>query len=256
MNYKRSKYFTTSHKRKIKYLFIKKNSQITVVFFHGFMSDMIGKKPVAIQKFCRRNKLNFLKFEYSGHGKSTGKFIEGNISKWTSEARQLIKSKINKNKNLIFIGSSMGSWIALNLFPFFKKQIKGFIGISSAPEFLENLMWKKFSKKIKKIIIKKKIYHLEHGKFTYPLTKQLIFNGRKNKIFNNKIDLKIPIVLFHGSNDEVVPLNFSKKILKICKKSQKKLIKIKNGDHSLSRKNDLKKICKELNYMKKIIDFG
>jgi len=249
MSYKRSKYFTTLSKKKIKYLYIKKNSQITVVFFHGFMSDMIGKKPVAIQKFCRRNKLNFLKFEYSGHGKSTGKFIEGNISKWTSEARQLIKSKINKNKNLIFIGSSMGSWIALNLFPFFKKQIKGFIGISSAPEFLENLMWKKFSKKIKKIIIKKKIYHLEHGKFTYPLTKQLIFNGRKNKIFNNKIDLKIPIVLFHGSNDEVVPLNFSKKILKICKKSQKKLIKIKNGDHSLSRKNDLKKICKELNYM-------
>ena len=249
MNYKRSKYFTTLNKKKIKYLYIKKNSQITVVFFHGFMSDMIGKKPVAIQKFCRRNKLNFLKFEYSGHGKSTGKFIEGNISKWTSEARQLIKSKINKNKNLIFIGSSMGSWIALNLFPFFKKQIKGFIGIASAPEFLENLMWKKFSKKIKKIIIKKKIYHLEHGKFTYPLTKQLIFNGRKNKIFNNKIDLKIPIVLFHGSNDEVVPLNFSKKILKICKKSQKKLIKIKNGDHSLSRKNDLKKICKELNYM-------
>ena len=249
MNYKRSKYFTTLSKRKIKYLFIKKNSQITVVFFHGFMSDMVGAKPTAIEKFCRKQKLNFLKFEYSGHGRSSGKFIEGNISKWTSEARQLIKSKINKNKNLIFIGSSMRSWIALNLFRFFKKQIKGFIGIASAPEFLENLMWKKFSKKIKKIIIKKKIYHLEHGKFTYPLTKQLIFNGRKNKIFNNKIDLKIPIVLFHGSNDEVVPLNFSKKILKICKKSQKKLIKIKNGDHSLSRKNDLKKICKELNYM-------
>ena len=249
MNYKRSKYFTTSSKKKIKYLFIKKNSQITVVFFHGFMSDMIGKKPNAVQKFCKRLKLNFLKFEYSGHGKSTGKFTDGNISKWTSEAKQLIKSKIKRDKNLIFIGSSMGSWIALNLFPFFKKQIKGFIGIASAPEFLENLMWRKFSKKIKKIIIKKKIYHLEHGKFTYPLTKQLIFNGRKNKIFNNKIDLKIPIVLFHGSNDEVVPLNFSKKILKICKKSQKKLIKIKNGDHSLSRKNDLKKICKELNYM-------
>ena len=160
MNYKRSKYFTTSSKKKIKYLFIKKNSQITVVFFHGFMSDMIGKKPTMIQRFCRKNKLNFLKFEYSGHGKSTGKFTEGNISKWTSEAKQLIKSKIKKNKNLIFIGSSMGSWIALNLFPIFKKQIKGFIGISSAPEFLENLMWKKFSKKIKRTIMTKKIYFL------------------------------------------------------------------------------------------------
>ena len=145
----------------------------------------------------------------------------------------------------------MGSWIALNLFPFFNKKIKGFIGISSAPEFLEELMWKKFNKKVKKIIMHKKIYYLEHGKFTYPLTKQLIFNGRKNKVLNNKINLNIPIVLFHGTNDEVVPLNFSRKILKIFKKSKKKLIKIKNGDHSLSRKNDLKKICHELNLMVK-----
>jgi pimeloyl-ACP methyl ester carboxylesterase len=213
------------------------------------MSDMVGAKPTAIQKFCRKLKLNFLKFEYSGHGRSSGKFIEGNISKWTDEAKQLIKSKIKKDKNLIFVGSSMGSWIALNLFSFFKKQIKGFIGIASAPEFLEKLMWKKFSKKIKKIIMTKKIYHLEHGGFIYPITKQLIFDGRKNKVLNNKINLKIPIVLFHGAKDEVVPLNFSKKIFEICKKSKKKLIKIKNGDHSLSRKSDLKKICNELNYM-------
>jgi len=249
MSYKRSKYFTTSYKRKIKYLYIKKNSQITVVFFHGFMSDMIGAKPTAIQKFCGKQKLNFLKFEYSGHGKSTGKFTEGNISRWTSDAKQLIRSKIKKDKNLIFISSSMGSWIALNLFTSFNKKIKGFIGISSAPEFLEELMWKKFSKKVKKIIMCKKIYHLEHGKFTYPLTKQLIFDGRKNKVLNNKINSKIPIVLFHGTKDEVVPLKFSRKILKIFKKSKKKLIKIRNGDHSLSRKSDLKKICKELGYM-------
>ena len=249
MSYKRSKYFTTLNKKKIKYLFIKKNSQITVVFFHGFMSDMIGAKPSAIGKFCKKQKLNFLKFEYSGHGKSTGKFIEGNISKWTSDAKQLIKSKIKNDKNLIFIGSSMGSWIALNLFPYFKKQIKGFVGIASAPEFLENLMWKKFSKTIKKIIMTKKIYKFEHGDYTYPLTKQLIVDGRKNKILNNKINLKIPIVLFHGKNDKIVTISVSKKIFKVCKKSKKKLIVIRNGDHSLSRKSDLKKICSELEKM-------
>ena len=249
MSYKRSKYFTTLSKRKIKYLHIKKSSQITVVFFHGFMSDMIGEKPKAIQRFCNKNNLNFLKFEYSGHGRSTGEFTEGNISKWTNEAKDLINSKLRKSKKLIFIGSSMGTWIALNLFSVFKKKLKGFIGIASAPEFLENLMWKKFSKKIKKIIMTKKIYHLEHGGFTYPLTKQLIFNGRKNKVLNKKINLKIPIVLFHGTKDEVVPLNISKEVLKIFKKSKKKLFKIKNGDHSLSRKSDLKKICNELNYM-------
>jgi fermentation-respiration switch protein FrsA (DUF1100 family) len=95
----------------------------------------------------------------------------------------------------------------------------------------------------------KKIYHLKHGNYTYPLTKQLIFDGRKNKILNNRVNLKIPIVLFHGDNDETVPLSVSKKIYKIFKKSKRKLIKIKNGDHSLSRKSDLKKICNELNNM-------
>ena len=249
MSYKRTRYFTISNKRKIKYLFLDNKSQITVVFFHGFMSDMIGEKPTAIQKFCRKKKLNFLKFEYSGHGKSSGSFVEGNISIWTNDAKQLIKSKVKKDNNLIFIGSSMGSWIALNLLQIFKKQIKGFIGISSAPEFLEKLMWKKFTKKIKKKIMTKRIYHLEYGGFTYPLTKQLILDGRKNKIFNKKINIKIPITLFHGLKDEVVPLIFSKKILKCCKKSRKKLIKIRNGNHSLSRKTDLGKICKELNSM-------
>ena len=249
MNYKRSKYFKTTKKRKIKYLFVKKKSPIVVVFFHGFMSDMIGSKPTSIQKFCKKNQLNFLKFEYSGHGKSSGKFTEGNISKWTNDAKQLIKSKIKKNNILFFIGSSMGSWIALNLFSTFKKQIKGFIGIASAPEFLEELMWKKFNNKIKKEILTKKIYYLNYGNFIYPLTKQLIFNGKKNKIFNKKINLNIAVTLFHGLKDDVVPLVFSKKILKIFKISKKKLIKVKNGDHSLSRKSDLKKICKELKFM-------
>ncbi len=247
MNYKRTKYFTISKKRKINYFFLNNKSQITVVFFHGFMSDMSGAKPRSIQGFCRKKKLNFLRFEYSGHGKSTGKFVEGNISKWTNEAKKLIKSKVTKNKKLIFIGSSMGSWIALNLLPIFKNKISAFIGISSAPEFLEELMWKKFSKKIKKIIMTKKIYNVERGKYSYPITKQLIIDGKKNKILNSKINLKILITLFHSLKDEVVPLRFSKKILRVCKKSKRKLIKIKNGDHSLSRKVDLIKINNELN---------
>ena len=253
MSYIKSKYFSKFKKRKIKYFFSKKDSQIAVIFFHGFMSNMNGKKPIAIQKFCLKHKLNFLRFEYSGHGKSTGNFIEGNISKWTKEAKHLIKSKIRNHSKLIFIGSSMGSWVALNLFVHFKKKIKGFIGIASAPEFLERLMWKKFNKETKKIIMTKKIYYLRQGEYTYPITKQIILDGRKNKVLNSRINLKIPITLFHGSKDKVVPLNFSKKIFKVCNKSKKKLIIIKNGDHSLSKKNDLKKICTELENMLKII---
>ena len=249
MNYSRSKYFLTLNKRKIKYLYINKQSEIVVVFFHGFMSNMIGKKPTEIQKFCKKTKIGFIKFEYSGHGKSSGKFTDGNLSKWTEDAKNLIRNKTKGKKELIFIGSSMGSWIALNLLSVFKNQIRGFIGIASAPEFLEHLMWKKFTNKIKKEIMEKKIYYLKYSNFVYPLTKQLILNGRKNKIFNIKYKLKIPAVLFHGLKDDVVPLSFSKKILKIFDKSNTKLIKVKNGDHRLSKKKDLKKLCYELRLM-------
>ena len=249
MTSKRFKFFISSNKKKIRYQFLNKEKDLFIIFFHGLMSDITGKKPSTFRKFCRKKKIGFLAFEYSGHGKSSGKFTSSNISKWTNDAKQLIKAKLKKNKSLIFVGSSMGSWIALNLFPVFKKQIKGFVGISSAPEFLEKLMWKKFTKKIKKIIMTRKIYYLKKGEWTYPITKQLIMNGRKNKVLNKKINLNIPITLFHGLKDEVVPLMFSKKILKKFPKAKKKLIKIKNGDHSLSKKNDLKKICKELNHI-------
>ena len=247
MNYKKSKYFKTNKKNKIKYFYNKINSQITVVFFHGFMSDMVGAKPTAIQKFCNKKKLGFLKFEYSGHGKSTGKFINGNISKWSEDAKQLIKAKIKKNKYLIFIGSSMGSWVALNIMKNFNKQIKGFIGIASAPEFLERLMWKKFPKKNKNEIINKGFSIIKNGKYEYPITAQLIKDGRKNKILSKKIRSKIKVTMVHGSKDEVVPVSFSRKVLSVFPNAQKKLVVIKNGDHSLSNQIPLKKIIKELN---------
>ncbi len=248
MTSKRFKFFFSSNKKKIRYQILNKEKDLFIIFFHGFMSDIAGEKPLTFRKYCRKKKVGFLTFEYSGHGKSSGKFIDGNISKWSKDAEQIIKAKVKNKKKLIFIGSSMGSWIILNLLPVFKKQIKGFIGISSAPEFLDKLMWKKFTKKIKKIIMTNEIYLLKEGKWIYPITKQLIINGRKNKVLNKKINLNIPITLFHGLKDKIVPLVFSKKILKIFPKAKKKLIKISKGDHSLSKKNDLKKICKELDY--------
>jgi len=143
----------------------------------------------------------------------------------------------------------MGAWLAINQFKSFKKQIKGFLGIGSAPEFLENLMWKKFTKKMKKEIIKNGIYNLSHGDYEYPITLQLIKDGRKNKVFNKKINSKINITMFHGNKDDVVPVNYSRKVLKIFNKAKKKLIVIKNGDHSLSNKNILKRINIELGKM-------
>ena len=248
MSYKRFKYFNISKTKKIRYLSIKSPSKICIIFLHGFMSDIEGKKPASFAKFCLKKKINFITLEYSGHGKSSGKFINGNISKWTKDSLKLINSKVKK-KNLIIIGSSMGFWIALNLIKIFKNRIKGLIGIGSAPEFLEKLMWNKFSRKIKKAILNTKIYNLEHGGYIYPLTKQLFFDGKKNRVLNKKINLKIPISMFHGAKDESVPIYFSKKILKIFPRAKKKLFIIKRGDHSLSKKNNLKKMCNELNQL-------
>ena len=181
-------YLRLSKSKKIRYLkHIQKNSDY-IVFLHGFMSDLEGKKPKVFLNFAKKNKLGFFALEYSGHGKSTGKFTKGNISKWTRETYLLLKKTVKKNK-IFFIGSSMGAWISLNQFKFFKNQIKGFLGIGSAPEFLENLMWKKFTKKMKAETIKKGIYHLKHGNYTYPITLQLLRDGRKNKFFGKNMRL-------------------------------------------------------------------
>ena len=108
----------------------------------------------------------------------------------------------------------MGAWISLNQFKFFKKQIKGFLGIGSAPEFLEYLMWNKFSKKMKKEIIKNGIINLKHGDYEYPITYQLIKDGRKNKVLNKKINQNLKVTMVHGSKDKFCSSNLFKKNFK------------------------------------------
>ena len=244
------KYLKISKTAKIRYLsnYYKKN--LYIVFLHGFMSDIEGDKPKAFFKYAKKNKLGFLALEYTGHGKSSGKFTNGNISKWTKETQTTIKKIVKKN-NFILVGSSMGSWISLNQFKYFQKQIKGFLGIGSAPEFLEKLMWKKFTIKMKKETIKKGIYHLKHGDYVYPITYQLIKDGRKNKVLKKKIKSKIIVTMVHGSKDETVPVIYSRKILRLFIKAKKRLIIVKNGDHSLSSAKNLKIILKELDLQMK-----
>ena len=241
-------FYKLTKTKKIRYLkYIQKNSAY-IVFLHGFMSDLEGKKPKSFLNFAKKNNLGFLAFEYSGHGKSSGIFTDNNISKWTRETSLIIRKIIKKNK-FILIGSSMGAWIAINQFKFFKKQIKGFLGIGSAPEFLQRLMWNKFPKKTKEKIVKLGIVNLKHGDYEYPITLQLIKDGRKNSVFEKKIYQNINLTLVHGSKDKSVPVVYSRKILKIFKNANKKLVIVKNGDHSLSSpkwlnllKNELKLI--------------
>ena len=239
------KFVKISKKKKIRYLFNNISGDIYVVFLHGFKSDLEGDKPKSLYKFCKKNKIGFLALEYSGHGKSYGKFEDGTISSWTQDAKRIIRKKL-KGKKLILVGSSMGGWIGLNLFDNFKKRIVGFVGIAPAPEFLDRLMWNKFTNKVKRQLIKEKFYIFNHGGYEYNISYNLIKDGRKNKVFTKIFNYKILLTILHGKKDDVVPLSISRKIMKVFKNAKKKLIVIKNGDHSLSKKNDLKKLTNEI----------
>ena len=242
---KKYKYIRLSKTKKLRYMgnFFKK--KLYIIFLPGFMSNIEGEKPKSFKKYAVRKKLGFLTLDYSGHGKSSGEFTKGNISRWSNDTKILIKRFVKKN-NFIVIGSSMGSWIALNQFKYFKNQIKGFIGIGSAPEFLERLMWKKFSKKLKKEIKLKGITQIKNGDYEYPITYQIIKDGRKNKVLSKKINSRIIVTMFHGQRDEAVPVSFSRKVLSVFTNAEKRMIVIKNGDHSLSNKQSINKILKEL----------
>ena len=239
------KYIKISNNIKIRYLTNNFKKNPYVVFLHGFMSDIEGDKPKILSKFCTKLRLGFLAIEYSGHGKSSGKFTDGNISKWSRQVKFVLKKIVKKN-NFILVGSSMGAWISTKQFPIFKKQIIGFIGIGSAPEFLQRVMWKKFSKKMKNETIEKGVYNLKHGGYEYPITYQLIKDSKKNRVLNKKINLNIPVTLFHGTKDEAIPVIYSRKLVNIFVKAKKKLVIIKKGDHSLFKKKYQKRILKEL----------
>ena len=242
---KKYKYIRLSKTKKLRYMgnFFKK--KLYIIFLPGFMSNIEGEKPKSFKKYAVRKKLGFLTLDYSGHGKSSGEFTKGNISRWSNDTKILIRKFVKKN-NFIVIGSSMGSWIALNQFKYFKNQIKGFIGIGSAPEFLERLMWKKFPKRIKKEIKLRGITQIKNGDYEYPITYQIIKDGRKNKVLSKKINSRIIVTMFHGQRDEAVPVSFSRKVLSVFTNAEKRMVVIKNGDHSLSNKQSINKILKEL----------
>ena len=182
---KKFKYLKISNTKKLRYIDNYFRKKLYIIFLPGFMSDIEGEKPKTLLKFAKKNKLGFLSLEYSGHGKSSGIFTKGNISVWSRDAKSVIK-KIVKRNNFILVGSSMGAWIAINQFKYFKSQIKGFVGIGSAPEFLTKLMWNKFPKKTKKELIKTGKILIKNGGYEYPISLQLIKDGKKNKVLNKK----------------------------------------------------------------------
>ena len=218
------------------YYFNDLKSDTTIFFFGGYSSDMTGTKATALNNWTESNGINYLRFDYSGHGQSSGDLSKGTLSKWLCEA-EFFFEKFKSKKNII-IGSSMGGWIAL-LTALKNIDVNGLIGIASAPDFTKN-EWEKLSE-IEKEEFKSNgsILFPDDDYGDYEVFYEFVKDGFQHEILNDAIKITCPVRLLHGKLDKVIAYNVSEKIIEQLSTSDKSLTIIEDGDHNLSRQEDL-----------------
>jgi pimeloyl-ACP methyl ester carboxylesterase len=210
-----------------------------VVFLPGYKSDMSGTKATMLAEFCEQNNQACLLFDYSGHGISGGEFLDGTIGRWTRDAIEVIKHAVH-HKPVILVGSSMGGWVMLLSAIELKLQVAGMLGIAVAPDFTEDLMWRRFSENQKKQLQDDGVIYLpsEYDE-DYPVTYKAIVDGRKNRLLHDRIIIDCPARFIHGMQDEDVPWRTSLKTLDQLRTPDVQLRLLKDGDHRLSSPQQL-----------------
>jgi hypothetical protein len=210
----------------------------TVVFLPGFRSDMTGDKASALAAYCATRGQAMLRFDYSGHGASGGAFEDGTIGRWAADALAAIDGL--SEGPLILVGSSMGGWIALLAARARPERIAGLIGIAAAPDFTEVLMWQAMSFEQRATLMRDGVLHVpsQYGD-RYPITRALIEDGRNHLVLNERIALDCPVRLLHGQCDPDVPWAFALGIADQLTSRDVQVILVKDGDHRLSRPQDL-----------------
>ena len=218
------------------YYFNDLKSDTTIFFFGGYSSDMTGTKATALNNWTESNGINYLRFDYSGHGQSSGDLGKGTLSKWLGEA-EFFFEKFKSKKNII-IGSSMGGWIAL-LTALKNIDVNGLIGIASAPDFTKN-EWDRLSETEKEEFKSNgSILFPDDDYGDYEVFYEFVKDGFQHEILNDKIEITCPVRLLHGKLDKVIAYNVSEKIIEQLSTSDKSLTIIEDGDHNLSRQEDL-----------------
>ena len=178
-----------------------KGRRLGIIFIHGLLSDMNGGKALDIERYARKNKLNFVRFDCRGHGKSEGKFEDFTMSDWKKDLLDIIDNVARGPQ--ILIGSSMGGWLMMLAAKARPQRIKGLIGLAAAPDFGKDL-YNALNKKNKKEISTKGITKYTSNGFSYNLTKKFFIEAEKNRVLQKPIRFTKPIVLMHGLKDNVV----------------------------------------------------
>jgi len=217
-----------------------KNSGI--VFLSGFNSDMQGKKALYLEKWAKENNHSFLRFDYSGHGQSSGTIDSTCFSDWYQDAEYLI-NKLTQDKQIL-IGSSMGAWIMLMLVKRIPQKISAIIGLAPAPDFPKLLIWDKMSGSEKRKLVKNRKTSIKYkdgskNNFSYKLIK----DSFKNLTLSKSITFNGPVYLYHGMADDAVPYDLSIKIIKSFTGTKDvKLLLERDAGHRLSDIHQLKTI--------------
>ena len=228
-------YFINKLKQRIAYKTVKGRG-LGIIFIHGLNSDMNGKKALTVEKYARKHKINFVRFDCRGHGNSDGKFEDFTISDWKKDLVNVIDNLTRGPQ--ILIGSSMGGWLMMLAARLRPSKIKGMIGLAAAPDFGDNL-YNNLTIKNKREIKNKGIIKYSSFGFSYFIRKKFFIDARKNKVLNKSYRYNKPLILIHGLKDNVVSSKVPKKILKKVTSKKIQIILLKNSDHRLSSKKDL-----------------
>jgi pimeloyl-ACP methyl ester carboxylesterase len=213
-----------------------------VVFLCGFKSDMTGEKALALEAFCRRRGQAFLRFDYTGHGASSGAFTDGTIGAWTADA-VFVLDELTEGRQIL-VGSSMGGWLMVLTALARPERIAGLIGISSAPDFTEELVWNGLSAEERATLQSDGVIHqdADYSDEPYPITKELIEDGRRHLVLEESIPLTCPARLLHGMADTDVPLRLSMTLAQRLAAEDVVVSLIKDAEHRLSRASDIERI--------------
>jgi pimeloyl-ACP methyl ester carboxylesterase len=211
----------------------------------GFASDMKGTKALALDAWAAAQGRACVRFDYSGHGESAGAFVDGTIGRWAEESLAVFERFCEGPQ--IVVGSSMGGWMALLLARTLLKRrdpqrasLAGMILIAPAPDFTEDLMWKSFSPEIKAEIETTGVWRRpsDYGD-PYPITRQLIEEGRKHLVLRSSIDTGCPVRILQGALDSDVPWQHAFELTHRLPSEDVVLTMIQDGDHRLSRPQDI-----------------
>lgn len=209
-----------------------------VMFCGGFRSDMDGSKATHLEAQCKARHQSYVRFDYTGHGKSSGVFQEGNIGTWLADALAVF-DMLTEGPQVV-VGSSMGGWISLLLAVARPKRMAGLIGLAPAPDFTEDIFNKEFGEEERRHLLTKGLVYLPNDyDEPYPLTKQLFDDGKKHLMLHDRIHITCPVRLIHGKKDTAVPWQKSEDILRQLTAEDKKILWVEDGDHRLSTPENL-----------------